>query len=124
MFGQGSKVLEILREEEKKTRLRFWYILMRMSGHGDVPCPFTDEPPQGAVLFGPMPKYMRSAFMQAYRLRTEERRGEASVFEEAIGDLLQEHYRKTLKARKENGSQPIGQFRLGKNWIVYAVPLG
>ena len=89
MHKKGSSVIEILREQEKNARLKFWNMLLSVNGQSDVVCPFIEEPPVGAVLFGTMPKKLRYAFIRAYQLRSEERKAEAEVFEEALNDLLQ-----------------------------------
>lgn len=119
----GSSVIEILRRKEKQARLKFWRMLLQMSGQTAIECPFKDELPPGAVHFGMMPENMRGAFIQAYRLRSEERRAEAEIFEEAISDLMQEHFRKMIEEKAMQGEKRIGQFRLGKEWAVYAIPL-
>ena len=119
----GSKILDVLRKEEKKARLRFWRALMRAIGHSNAACPFADQMPPSAVFFGTMPKNLRGAFLRAFELRSEERRAEAEIFEEAMADLLQEHFNLALEKRAARGEAPISQFRLGADWAVYAVPV-
>jgi len=116
----ASGVINLLRLEERKARLRFWDTLARMSGAADIHCPFGMEAPAGAIHVGVMPKYMRGAFMRAYSLRTLERKSEAEVYEEAIHDLLQEHFKKILL---KHGAARVSNFLLAKDWKVYIVPI-
>jgi hypothetical protein len=119
----GSRVINLLRQEEQKARLRFWRMLMVVGASGNVSCPFcAKEPPSNAILIGVMPQYLRAAFVKAYNLRSEDRKSEAEIFEEAISDLLQEHFKKIISERKSRGEPPIVHFLLAKNWNVYAMP--
>jgi hypothetical protein len=120
----GSRVVNLLREEERKARLRFWKMLAMVDLRQSPNCPFCkNEPPPGAILLGVMPKYLRSTFIRAYNLRSAERQAEAEVYEEALNDLLQEHFKKILKDRQAQGESPIRNFVLSRNWSVYAIPL-
>jgi hypothetical protein len=94
-----------------------------MSGQGDFSCPFTEQIPQDAVYFGKMPRRLRGAFLKAYELRADNRRAEALVFEEAISDLLQEHFKHEMDRRRLDGEPSVEQFRLGGDWNVYALPV-
>jgi|GEM_PF-2281448 len=120
----GSGVINLLRREERRARLRFWKILALVSKTELPDCPFCKkEPPHDAVRIGRMPEYLRGVFVRAYNLRTEERKNEAEVFEEAVSDLMQEHFKKALRERKMRGEPDVGHFLLGKYWDVYIVPL-
>ncbi len=123
MRTTGSAAINILREHEQKMRLRFWRLLARWSAADDVDCPFTNDLARDEIPFGVMPRYLRGAFVQALRLRSEERRSEAVVYEEAINDLLQEHFRWKLRARQKRGESPLVEFHIGKDWSVSALPL-
>ena len=121
----GSRVINLLRQEEKRARLRFWKTLMMASAHGDAHCPFRDkDAPPNAIPIGVMPQYLRAAFVKAFDLRADDRKSEAEIFEEAINDLLQEHFNRILETRKLRGESQIGHFLLAKDWQVYAMPLG
>jgi hypothetical protein len=120
---KGLDIISIMRDKEKKARLNLWKHLMEGSAETPSECPFTEEPPEGAIFFGVMPVILRGPFARAYELRRDRRDAEAGVFEEAIGELLQEHFDEQIRAKKERGDPPIGRFQLGKDWAVYAVPL-
>lgn len=98
-------------------------MLMVMGRSSEIACPFTNDPPPSAISIGVMPKYLRAAFVQAYKLRSEERKGEAEIFEEAISELMQEHFKNVIAHRRRRGAEDIGQFYLGRDWKVYAMPL-
>ena len=120
----GSFVINLLRREERKARLRFWKMLAFVTRESLPTCPFCKkEPPPGALYIGVMPKYLRGVFVRAYNLRSAERRSEAEVFEEAVNDLMQEHFRKMLSDRSARGEPAVGHFILSTNWSVYAMPL-
>ena len=102
-------------------RLRFWRMLTQLSSRDDIECPTSGEPSPGAVKFGVMPRYLRGAYVRASSLRSQGRSGEAEVYEEAINDLMQEHFRAQLRAQKRRDEAPIAHFQLGKDWSVYAV---
>jgi len=120
----GSAVINLLRQQERKARLRFWQMLALVSRQTFPNCPFcSNSLPQGTIYIGVMPEYLRCVFVRAYNLRSEDRKSEAEVYEEAVNDLMQEHFRKVLMARKLRGEPEIGHFILSKNWSVYAMPL-
>ena len=121
MLKQGSKILHTLRSEGKRARLKFWRMLLEITDRGEHVCPFFESPVNDAVYFGVMPHYMRGAFLRAYHLRTEARRGEAEIFEEAISELLQEHFRKVQVTSLEKLQKEVKRFQLGKDWGVYAI---
>lgn len=119
----GSHVINLLRRGERKARLRFWKALMLVSTAETTDCPFTGPIPAEAIEFGTMPTYLRAAFIKTHQLRTAERKGEAEVFEEAMSELLQEHFRKELALRQKHLESPIGHFRIGTDWKVYGTPI-
>jgi hypothetical protein len=94
-------------------------MLAKSGDSEDLACPITSEPPPGGILIGRMPKYLRNAFVKSHELR-QSSRSEAEIFEEALSELLQEHFRKVLAGRKRRGEPPVGQFYLVKDWQVYA----
>ncbi len=119
----GSRVINLLQREERRARLRFWKMLLTVDAKNTSSCPFQNDSPENAIAVGTMPKYLRGAFIRAYELRTAERQSEAEVFEEAINDLMQEHFKKIIAERREKGLSEVKSFYLGRNWQVYILPM-
>ncbi len=119
----GSQIIHLLREQEKKARLRFWKMLLTVSPSTSVACPVSKNAPPDAVYIGEMPANLRASFARAYELRSEERKAEAEIFEEAFSETIQEHFKKTLLERRVHHEPEIAQFILAKDWKIYAMPI-
>lgn len=115
-------VVSVLREQEKKRQLKFWEMLLHDDTYTEPKCPTTSEAPKDSIYFGLMPRELRAAFVKSIYLRKDGHTAEARVMDTAISDLLQEHFKELLQWKASRGEAPIAEFRVTKDWHVYAIP--
>lgn len=116
-----TSVVSILRAQEKKRQLKFWEMLLHDDTYAEARCPTNAEPPEDSIYFGLMPRELRTAFVKAIRMRETGHKAEAQMMDTAISDLLQEHFRELLDWRARRAEPLIAEFRVTKDWHVYAL---
>jgi hypothetical protein len=117
-----TSVVSILRKQEKERQIKFWEMLLKEGANTEAECPTRAEPPRDSIYFGLMPRHLRGAFVRTVQLHSEGHAAEARVLDAAVSDLLQEHFREQLARKEKHGDPPIAEFRVTKDWHIYAIP--